>query len=156
MAVCARYRKSRPRGGHTPRPATVTTHMSIACVLTVWLLLAVAMSANGIFRELALRPAVGAVTADILSAILGIAIITAITGWLLRARVRQPIRHLVRVSALLVGLTVAFEFLFGHYVDRKSWSELAANYAFWRGRLWPLVLAALALMPFLWGRWVTR
>lgn len=127
--------------------------MSIARVLAVWLLLAIAMSANGIFRELVLRPGTGPVTADILSAILGIGIIVAITGWLLRPSVRQPIAHLVRVSVLLVGLTVAFEFLFGHYVDRKSWSELAANYAFWRGRLWPLVLLTLALMPFVWGRW---
>jgi hypothetical protein len=112
------------------------------------------MSANGIFRELVLRPAVGSVLADIISAMLGIAIIVAVTRWFLRPRVRQPIAHLVRVSALLVGLTVAFEFLFGHYVDRKSWSELAANYALWQGRLSPLVLATLAFMPFVWGRWV--
>lgn len=128
--------------------------MSIPRLLVAWLLVAVAMSINGIFRELALRPAIGPMPADILSAILGIAIIVGITGWLLRTRIRQPIAHLVRVSALLVGLTVAFEFLFGHYVDRKSWSELAANYAFWRGRLWPLVLVTLALMPFVWGRWI--
>jgi len=49
-------------------------------------------------------------------------------------------------------LTVAFEFIFGHYVDRKSWSELAANYAIWNGRLWPLVLLSLILAPFIWTR----
>lgn len=128
--------------------------MSIPRVLVAWLLLAVAMSINGIFREVTLRPTIGRVPADVLSAILGIAIIVAITRWLLRSPIRQPTAHLLRVSALLVGLTVAFEFLFGHYVDRKSWSELTANYAFWRGRLWPVVLVTLALMPFVWGRWI--
>lgn len=112
------------------------------------------MSANGIFRELALKPATGPVTADILSAIIGIIMIVAITRWLLRPSVRQPLGHVVRASALVVGLTVAFEFLFGHYVDRKSWCELVADYAIWRGRLWPLVLVTLALMPFVWGRWI--
>ena len=50
-------------------------------------------------------------------------------------------------------LTVLFELLFGHYVDHKSWAELAANYALWNGRLWPIVLAVLAFTPFVWGRW---
>ena len=44
----------------------------------------------------------------------------------------------------------------GRYVDRKSWSELVVNYAIWRGRLWLIVLATLALTPFLWGRWAAR
>ena len=62
--------------------------------------------------------------------------------------------RLVRVSAILVALTVVFEFVFGHWVDEKSWAELAGNYAIWNGKLWPLVLASLAIAPFLWGRWV--
>jgi hypothetical protein len=125
-------------------------------VLGVWLLLAIAMSANGAFRELVLRPGVGPGTAEVVSAVLGIVIIVGITGWLLRPTTRRPIARVVTVSALLVGLTIAFEFLFGHYVDGKTWSELIANYAFWRGRLWSLVLLALALMPFVWGRWLAR
>lgn len=129
--------------------------MSIRRVLGTWLLLAVTMSANGVFRELVLRPALGS-RADILSAVLGVAIIVLITRWLLRASAPLPVASLAFVSALLVILTVAFEFLLGHYVDRKSWSELAASYAFWRGQLWPLVLAVVALMPFLWGRRWTR
>jgi hypothetical protein len=37
-------------------------------------------------------------------------------------------------------------------VDGKSWGELAANYAIWRGRLWPAVLATVVIAPFLWAR----
>ena len=130
--------------------------MSIFRILGTWFSLAILMSGNGVFRELVLRPLVGSQTADTLSAMLGVVIIVLITRWLLRADAPLPVSYLVGVSALLVGLTVAFEFLFGHYVDGKSWSELAGNYAFWRGRLWPFLLLTIALMPFLWGRWNTR
>jgi hypothetical protein len=62
----------------------------------------------------------------------------------------------VRVSATWFVLTVAFELVFGHYVDHKSWTELADNYAIWRGNLWPLVLASLVRAPFIWGRRARR
>jgi hypothetical protein len=84
--------------------------------------------------------------------VIGIAIILLVTmPFLRRARERSP-GELARVSAIWLVLTVAFELLFGHYVDRKSWAELAENYAIWRGNLWPLVLASLILAPFIWGR----
>lgn len=130
--------------------------MSIYRVLGTWFLLAILMSGNGIFRELVLRRLVESQTADVVSAMLGVAIIVLITRWLLRTGAPLPVSRLAGVSALLVGLTVAFEFLFGHYVDGKSWSELAWNYAFWRGRLWPFLLLTIALMPFVWGRWRAR
>jgi hypothetical protein len=113
------------------------------------------MSANGVFRELVLKPALGATSADILSAVLGIAIILGGTRYFFRPLAGQPTSQLLLISVVLVVLTIAFEFLFGHYVDRKSWSELAANYALWRGRLWPIVLLSIALAPFIWGRWAT-
>jgi hypothetical protein len=45
-----------------------------------------------------------------------------------------------------------FEFTFGHYVDRRSWAELLANYNLVKGRLWPVVLATLVAAPFLWRK----
>lgn len=129
--------------------------MSIPRVLGTWLLLAVTMSVNGAFREVVLRTALAS-RADIVSAVLGVAIIVLITRRLLRTTVPLPRSRLLRVSGLLVGLTVAFEFLVGRYVDGKTWSELAANYAFWRGQLWPFVLLTVAFMPFVWGRWKVR
>jgi ABC-type multidrug transport system permease subunit len=126
--------------------------MSPARLFGVWLLLAIVMSANGIFREIVLRPRLGSTAADIISAALGIAIILLVTFFLLRPFAGGSLSQLGVASAMLVALTVAFEFFVGHYVDHKSWSELVANYAIWRGRLWPIVLLVLALTPFLWAR----
>lgn len=118
-----------------------------------WVLIAIAMIANGIFREVAIKPLLGNTAAEIISAVLGIAIIVIMTRYLLHPLAGKRASQLVRASATLLILTVSFEFLFGHYIDHKSWSELVANYAIWQGRLWLIVLMTLAFTPFLWGRW---
>jgi hypothetical protein len=46
-----------------------------------------------------------------------------------------------------VGLTVLFEFVFGHYVLGNSWDVLLADYRIWQGRLWSLVLISEAIAP---------
>ena len=127
--------------------------MSFSQLFRAWAAIAVAMIANGILRETVIRPAVGSRAAEVISVLLGIAIITIMTRWLLRPLAGAALHVLVRAAADLVLLTVAFEFLFGRYVDGKSWQQLVDNYAIWRGKLWPIALTCVALMPFVWGRW---
>ena len=127
--------------------------MSWSRLFAAWVLLALAMSINGIFREAALKRWMAAGAADIVSAALGAAIILFITRAFFRRLAGQPGGELLKASAVLLILTVAFEFAIGRYVDHKSWAELFANYAIWRGRLWPILLALVALTPFIWGRW---
>jgi len=60
-------------------------------------------------------------------------------------------------QALWLGLqwmlfTVAFEFLFFHYVGGHSWPELLSNYDVLSGRVWVLVLAWVATAPYLFFR----
>ena len=47
----------------------------------------------------------------------------------------------------VVALTVAFEFLAGHYVFGNSWERLIADYDVFRGRIWILVLLMNLLAP---------
>jgi hypothetical protein len=128
--------------------------MSYRRVIVAWLTLAVAMIVNGTFRELFLRQAVGPSQADAMSAALGAIIILLVTRPFFRSLANRSLVEIMRVSLLLVALTVSFEALFGRYVDGKSWSELLADYAIWRGRLWPVLLALIAATPFVWARWV--
>lgn len=127
--------------------------MSFAAILKAWLIILPFMIANGMLRELVLKQLVPAPAAEAISVATGIAIMLVLTRFLLRRLSGKATTELVRASVTLVLLTVAFEFLFGHYVDRKSWSELLANYELWNGKLWPIALATLAFTPFLWGRW---
>ena len=127
--------------------------MSFVALLRVWLIILPAMIVNGALREVVLRPTVGPRASEVISAALGIAIIVVFTRYLMRPIAGRSPGELVRASVTLVLLTVAFEFLFGRYVDGRSWAELLENYAIWRGHLWPVVLLSLAFMPFVWGRW---
>ncbi|MEO7086174.1 MAG: hypothetical protein ABI442_09450 [Gemmatimonadaceae bacterium] len=131
----------------------MTQPIPILRILGVWALMAVAMSANGVFRELALKRAFVPVVADVISAALGIVLIVWITHWGFQPLAGDSTSQLLFVSMLMLVLTVGFEFTMGRYVDHKTWNELFANYAIWRGRLWPVVLLTLALTPFAWGRW---
>lgn len=127
--------------------------MTFGKTLTAWLIILPFMIANGILRELVLKQLVPSDAAEAISVVLGIAILVVLTRFLLRPLAGKATSQLVRASLTLVVLTVAFEFLFGHYVDRKSWSDLLANYEIWNGKLWPVALATLAFLPFVWGRW---
>lgn len=123
----------------------------------VWIAMAIAMSANGVFRELVLRKSAGDMLADILSAVIGIfliAVITRVGFRIIPSGVST--RSLLTLSAVLVALTVGFEFAVGRLVDRKSWQELVAHYELWKGELWPLLLGFLAVTPFVWSRGVRR
>lgn len=125
-------------------------------VLGAWIALAVLMSANGVFREMVLREHTGAAAAAVLSALLGAALILVTTRILYPDLRRHSTAGLWRISLVTVGMTVAFETALGRLVDHRSWEELLAHYAFWRGELWPFVLLVLALTPFIWGRWTPR
>lgn len=62
-----------------------------------------------------------------------------------------------RAGILWLAMTVAFEFLFFHYVTGHSWSELLANYDLAAGRLWVLLLAWIAVAPAVFQRlWAKR
>jgi hypothetical protein len=127
--------------------------MSFPKLLRAWLIILPFMIVNGIARELVLESVVAPAIAEAISVALGITIVVIVTRWVLRPLAGKSLPDLMRASATLVLLTVAFEFLFGHYVDHKTWNDLLANYEFWNGRLWPVALAVIGVMPFVWGRW---
>jgi hypothetical protein len=52
------------------------------------------------------------------------------------------------VGLLWLGLTVAFEFLFGHYVIGHSWDRLFRDYNVFVGRVWIIVLIWVTSAPY--------
>ncbi len=51
------------------------------------------------------------------------------------------------IGFIWLGLTLAFEFLFGHYVMHNPWSKLLADYNILAGRVWIFVLIWTAIAP---------
>lgn len=120
-------------------------------VLT-WLLLLVAMFAAGAFRVAVAAPRLSRFGTEVAGALLGVAVILALTRPFVRSLERPSLGTLFGIGVLWLGLTVAFEFGFFHYVGGRSWESLLAQYDVGAGHLWPFVLAAVALAPFVWAR----
>jgi hypothetical protein len=118
----------------------------------MWLLLLVAMFANGMLRVFVLQPRLGEHAARQVAVFLGIVIIFGLALPFVKSLPRPTPAELLRVGLLWLALTVAFEFLFGHYVSGASWDTLLADYDLLRGRLWPLVLLSTAVAPWVWGK----
>jgi hypothetical protein len=79
--------------------------------------------------------------------------------WVIRTEYRHPLPTLP--AALQVGLmwssaSVAFEFLFGHYINKDSWSELLHAYDVLNGRLWLLDVLGIAAAPAAARAWRIR
>ena len=120
--------------------------------IVAWCLLLVVMFANGTARVLLLERRLGEDLARQVASVLGICVLFAAAAWFVRANQRATGGQLAVVGCIWLLLTLAFEFGFGRYVSHRSWSELLADYDLMRGRLWPLVLVATLVAPWLCGR----
>lgn len=117
--------------------------------LLVWFLLLLVAILNGGFREAVLVPRLGSATAHVMSAAL-LSAAVLVVAWLTVPWIGpQHPSEAWRVGLLWVVLTLAFEFLAGHYLFGQSWSQLLADYNVAAGRIWPLVLLVIALSPWL-------
>ena len=121
----------------------------IARAFAGWLLLLVLAFVNGAVRELWIVPRTGETAGRAISTIALCAAILLIT-WLTIAWIR-PIadRDAWRIGGMWVALTLAFEFLAGHYLFGTPWNQLLADYNVLRGRIWALALVTTAIAPWL-------
>ncbi|MBF2019770.1 MAG: hypothetical protein IGR93_06620 [Hydrococcus sp. C42_A2020_068] len=63
-------------------------------------------------------------------------------------------KQAIAVGLIWLGLTVAFEFIFGRYVVGHSWSQLLGDYNILAGRVWIVVLIWIAVAPLLFYRFL--
>lgn len=57
------------------------------------------------------------------------------------------------VGLIWVGITILFEFVFGHYVVKKPWHELLHDYNILKGRTWLLVPVWTFFAPLAFFHW---
>jgi hypothetical protein len=119
----------------------------IARAMIVWAGIAVIAVLNGGFRESVLIPRAGETTGRALSTLMLSAAVLAVTFFTISWIAVDPARDAWRIGALWLGLTLAFEFLAGHYLFRVPWREITADYNVLRGRIWVLVLLVTLVAP---------
>jgi hypothetical protein len=113
-----------------------------------WVGLSIVGILNGMLRVYTYGRLLPELRAHQLSTLTGILLFGLFT-WLLNRR--WPIAsagQAVTIGLLWLALTVAFEFLFGHYVIGHPWSRLLHDYNLGAGRVWALVLLWVAVAPY--------
>lgn len=148
LSAFARTALKRPRNRDlvfTPLPA--------GRVMSAWLAIAVVVRVNEALREGVLTPLLGFMGAQIISAILGVAGVLAVTSPFFRVYAGQWGSTLAWYGFVLAALTVAFETLFELYVRGQYGFEVREQYNVLHGQLWPVVVVAIALTPLIWARW---
>lgn len=116
-----------------------------------WLALFVVMFANGFARVLLLQPPLGEDRARQVASATGLVLALLVSWVFVRMSDRATLADLRWVGLAWLAATLAFEFLFGHYVSGQPWEALLADYNIMRGRLWLLVLIGVAAGPWLAG-----
>lgn len=102
---------------------------------------------NGGLRQLILIPRLGESGGHVLSTLILAGAILGVTWFTLPWLHPTSPAAAWGIGALWLSLTVAFEFLAGHYLFHQPWSTLLADYNLARGRIWILVLVVTLLAP---------
>jgi hypothetical protein len=107
---------------------------------------------NGVIREAGYKRFLGELLAHQVSTVTGV-ILFGLYVWALSHRWRiQSSNQAVAIGLIWLVLTVAFEFLFGHYVMGHPWSRLLHDYNILEGRTWLLVLIWITIAPYVFYR----
>ncbi|MFB3825648.1 MAG: hypothetical protein ACE15B_02720 [Bryobacteraceae bacterium] len=107
---------------------------------------------NGALRQFTYGRHMAELRANQLSRFTGCAILGAYMWRVFRVWPADSARHAAAIGALWVALTVAFEFLFFHYLAKRPWEQLLHEYDLPAGRLWVLVLLWVGIAPYLFFR----
>lgn len=120
--------------------------------LAAWFAMLLASIANGAVRDFVYGPYVNELAAHQISTVTSVLLLGAIMWAFVRRYPPASTGHALAIGLFWMGLTVAFEFLFFHYVGGHPWSALLANYDIMAGRVWVLVLLWVAAGPYLFFR----
>jgi hypothetical protein len=117
-----------------------------------WLAMPIIGIINGTIRQYGYRQALGELRAHQVSTVSGI-ILFGICIWALTRWWKiQSSAQAIAIGGMWLVLTVAFEFLFGHYVMKHPWSRLLHDYNILEGRIWLLVLLWVTAAPYVFYR----
>lgn len=116
--------------------------------LLVWILFIPIVILNGAIRNFLYKPLVGELLAHQISSFTASFAFIIFSYFLLKDKLDSNTKELFLIGFLWVGLTVLFEFGFGHYIMGNSWEKLFHDYNIFQGRIWILVLLTELTTPF--------
>jgi len=117
--------------------------------LSAWLVMLLVSIANGGVRDLSYGRNMDELSAHQLSTLSALVLLGLVIRGFLRARPPASAAQALGIGLLWLGLTLAFEFLFFHYVGGHSWQQLLSNYNLLKGRVWVFVPVWISIAPVL-------
>ncbi len=135
-------------------PSPLIANMSVIrnCLLA-WLVMLLVSIVNGAVRDLTYGRHMSELAAHQLSTLAGVLLLGLVIGWFVRRHPPSCSRQALTIGLGWVVMTLAFEFLFFHYVGGHPWSALLANYNVLAGRVWVAVPLWVAVGPYVFFRW---
>ncbi|MBK7227387.1 MAG: hypothetical protein IPH97_00595 [Ignavibacteriales bacterium] len=103
---------------------------------------------NGVLREATYKNFVGDLTAHQISTVTGILFFGIIFYFIFKKWEIKSLKHAILIGLIWLGLTILFEFGFGHYIMGNPWQKLLHDYNLAEGRVWSLFLVWLTIAPF--------
>jgi len=103
--------------------------------ILAWIPLVFIAIANGLLRENLVALHLKELPAHQVSTVTGIILFGIYIWFILKAWAPNSTREALYVGLIWLGLTITFEFLFGHFVVGHSWSRLLQDYNIFAGRL---------------------
>ncbi|MBN2184920.1 MAG: hypothetical protein JW746_06290 [Candidatus Krumholzibacteriota bacterium] len=113
----------------------------------IWFLFSILATLNGIMRNSFINPVIGEHNGHIVSTVILSLLIFFVTLSLIKWISPKNRKEAAGIGLLWVLMTIAFEFLAGHYLFGHSWDRLLADYDLAKGRFWVLVLIVTYFAP---------
>jgi hypothetical protein len=103
---------------------------------------------NGLIRERFYRHYLGELAAHQASTVSLLFLISVFVWVFTRFWPLESSGQALSVGAIWFTITIVFEFIFGHFIMKKSWATLLRDYNLLQGRIWLLILLWTLLAPF--------
>jgi len=120
--------------------------------LLAWLPMVLIAILNGVLRQAWYAKYMSELRAHQLSTLTGILLFGIYIWSLTRLWKLESSGQALAIGFIWLGLTVVFEFTFGHFVAGHPWRRLLQDYDLLTGRVWVLVLIWVTLAPYLFYR----
>jgi len=117
-----------------------------------WCALLIIAILNGALRAKVFAPRMADIRAHQLSTLVGLCLFSIYMWFLTGVTPIRSGRLALLIGGIWLAMTIAFEFLFGHFIVGHSWRHLLHDYNLLAGRLWVLVPVWTAVAPYVFYR----
>jgi len=115
----------------------------------LWFVLAIIAIVNGVLREQTYGKILSNLSAHQLSTVTGVIFSGLFVFYIHRIWPIESSSQAWAIGAIWLVSTIIFEFGFGHYIAGHSWGYLLNDYNIIQGRVWPVFLIWVLIMPVL-------